>query len=119
MKELFEDKQLGIDIVDIERFRKKNFIKNESFYKKIFTDLEIIYCRKFSDPYPHFAGKFALKEAVQKSIQENMIIKKIETFHINSKPKIKIENQEKKYGFIASISHEKQYAIAIVISKKI
>ena len=118
MKELFEDKQLGIDIVDIERFRKKNFIKNESFYKKIFTDLEITYCRKFSDPYPHFAGKFALKEAVQKSIQENIIIKKIETFHINSKPKIKIKNQEKKYDFIASISHERQYAIAIAISKK-
>ena len=117
-RELFENKQIGIDIVDVERFRKKNFKENESFYKKIFTDVEIRYCRKFSDPYPHFAGKFALKEAVQKSIQENIIIKKIETFHINSKPKIKIKNQEKKYDFIASISHERQYAIAIAISKK-
>jgi holo-[acyl-carrier protein] synthase len=116
--ELIEDKQIGIDIVDIGRFRKKNFVKNESFYKKIFTDLEIRYCRGFSDPYPHFAGKFALKEAVQKSIQENMIFKKIETFHINSRPAIKIEDQEKKYAIIASISHEKRYAIAIAISKK-
>ena len=47
-----------------------------------------------------------------------MVFKKIETFHINSKPKIKIENQEEKYDFIVSISHEKKYAIAIAISKK-
>ena len=117
MRKLFQDKQIGIDIVDVERFRKKNFIENESFYKKIFTDVEIIYCRRFSDPYPHFAGKFALKEAVQKSIQENVVLKKIETYHINSKPEIKIKNQEKKYDFITSISHEKKYAIAIAVSK--
>ena len=36
----------------------------------------------------------------------------------NSKPEIKIENQERKYDFIASISHEKKYAIAIAISNK-
>ena len=118
MSELFKNMQIGIDIVDVERFRKKNFLDNESFYNKIFTNLEIKYCQKFSDPYPHFAGKFALKEAVQKSIQENIIFKKIETFHINSKLKIKIENHEAKYDFIVSISHEKKYAIAIAISKK-
>ncbi len=111
-----EDKQIGIDIVDIDRFRKKNFLENESFYKKIFTDLEIIYCKNFSDPYPHFAGKFALKEAVIKSIQENMVLKNIETFYIHSKPKIKIKNQRKKYDFITSISHEKKYAIAIALA---
>jgi len=118
MIETFEDKQIGIDIVDVERFRKKNFLENESFYKKIFTNLEIAYCRNFSDPYPHFAGKFALKEAVKKSIQENVVFKNIETFHINSKPKIKIENQEEKYDFITSISHETKYAIAIAIALK-
>ena len=118
MKKPFENKQIGIDIVDIDRFRKKNFVENESFYKKIFTNLEIEYCQKFSDPCPHFAGKFALKEAVQKSIQEDMIFKKIETYHENSRPKIKIESKEVKYDFLASISHEKKYAIAITISNK-
>ena len=47
-----------------------------------------------------------------------MAFKKIETFHINSKPEIKIDNQDKKYNFITSISHEKKYAIAIAISMK-
>ena len=118
MKKPFENKQIGIDIVDIERFRRKTIEKNKTFYNKIFTDMEIKYCQKFSDPYPHFAGKFALKEAVQKSIQEDMIFKKIETYHENSRPKIKIESKEVKYDFLASISHEKKYAIAITISNK-
>ena len=119
MNKMFENKQIGIDIVDIERFRKKNFLENESFYKKLFTDSEITYCRKFSDPYPHFAGKFALKEAVQKSIDENLAFKKIETFHYNSKPRVKLENSKQKYEFLASISHEDEFAIAIVISEKV
>ena len=29
---------IGIDIIDINRFRKKEYIKNKKFYEKIFTD---------------------------------------------------------------------------------
>ena len=118
MIKLGKDQEIGIDLVEIDRFRKKNFSENQSFYEKIFTKSEISYCKKFIDPYPHFAGKFALKEAAQKSINENFIFNKIETYHINSKPKIKIVNQGKKYEFFASISHENKYAIAIAISKQ-
>ena len=54
---------IGIDIVLIDKFSKMPYIENKEFYSKIFTDKEIEYCMKFNDPYPHFAGKFALKEA--------------------------------------------------------
>jgi holo-[acyl-carrier protein] synthase len=118
MTKLFQNQEIGIDIVKIDRFRKKEVLENQSFYKKIFTKSEIAYCKKFIDPYPHFAGKFALKEAVQKSIDENLVLKKIETFHYNSKPIVKLENSKDKYEFIASISHENEFAIAIVISEK-
>ena len=109
---------IGIDLVKIERFRERNFSQNKSFYKKIFTNSEIAYCEKFSDPYPHFAGKFALKEATQKSIDNPTILNKIETFHNDSKPKVKLNDSEEKYNFIVSLSHESDYAIAIVLSKK-
>ncbi len=119
MKEILKNKQIGIDIVDVDRFRRKKFLDNISFYEKIFTDLEIIYCRKFSDPYPHFAGKFALKEAVRKSIREKIVFKKIETFHIDSRPRVRIDNNDGQYEFITSISHEKKYAIAVTISERL
>jgi len=118
MTRTFENQEIGIDIVKIDRFRKKKVLENQSFYKKIFTKSEITYCKKFIDPYPHFAGKFALKEAVQKSIDENLVFKKIETFHYDSKPVVRLENTKNKYEFKASISHEDEFAIAIVISEK-
>ena len=59
---------IGIDVIEVNRFSSKKFSENEEFYKKIFTDSEINYCTKFKEPYAHFAGKFALKEAVIKAI---------------------------------------------------
>jgi len=115
---LLESKQIGIDVIEINRFREKSFFENQSFYEKIFTKSEIAYCKKFNDPYPHFAGKFALKEAVQKSIHKDLVFNKIETFYSNSKPKIRLHNSKEKYQFISSISHENKFAIAITISEK-
>ena len=69
---LFDDFGVGIDLVKIDRFKKIPFNENESFYKKNFSKEEIEYCLKFEEPYKHFAGKFAIKEAVKKSIDDNV-----------------------------------------------
>jgi holo-[acyl-carrier protein] synthase len=109
---------LGIDIVKVERFRKKSYLKNKSFYKKIFSDEEIKFCLKYKDAALHFAGKFAIKEAVKKSISQNVNFKDIQTSHSNSKPIVKIEKIDK-YYFLASISHEKEFAVGVIISQLI
>ena len=64
----FDGVGIGIDLVEINRFKERPYNANKSFYKKIFSEEEINYCLKFSDSYRHFAGKFALKEALIKSI---------------------------------------------------
>jgi len=38
---------IGVDIVDINRFRELSFLSNKKFYEKIFTLSEIQYCLKF------------------------------------------------------------------------
>ena len=43
----------------------------------------------------------------------------IETSHIHSKPTVKFVNPNTNYEFIASLSHETDFAIAIVIAEKI
>jgi len=106
---------IGIDIIDINRFRKKEYIKNKKFYEKIFTDSEIKYCLSFKNNEEHFAGKFAIKEAVKKSIREKISFKEIITSHNNSKPKI-ILKKEVNYRFLVSVTHEKDFAIAMVIA---
>ena len=118
MKNIIHNFGIGIDIADIKKFKKIPYAENKDFYKKIFNESEIKYCLKFKQPSSHFAGKFALKEATKKSINDSISMKKIKTSHSNSKPKISIINN-KKYHFITSLSHENDFAIAVVISQKI
>jgi len=114
---MIENLGIGIDAANISDFKKIPYENKSSLYKKLFNPLEIDYCLNYKDPYPHFAGKFALKEAVKKSINETIHISKIETSHIQSKPTIKLMNCKNNYIFQASISHENNIAIAIVISE--
>ena len=106
---------VGVDIVNIERFGKKEYNKNKKFYEKIFSKSEIQYCLSFKNNSEHFAGKFAIKEAVKKSINENIGFKEILTNHNKSKPHI-ILKKKLNYRFLVSVSHEKDYAIAMVIA---
>ena len=59
---------IGVDIVDINRFKNMDYKNNKKFYQKIFLDSEIEYCLKFKNSEQHFAGKFAAKEAVKKAV---------------------------------------------------
>ena len=111
-----DELDVGIDLVKIDRFKKIPFDKNKSFYKKNFSEEEIEYCLKFEEPYKHFAGKFAIKEATIKAINKKIELLEIKTYHDKSKPKVSIINEE--IDFKVSVSHDGDYAIAIVFSKK-
>ena len=114
MMEIFN---IGIDVINIERFKKKEYTKNKNFYRKIFTNSEIKYCLKFKNSSEHFAGKFAIKEAVRKSVKEKVPFNKILTTHKDSKPKIVLK-MKLNYEFLVSVSHEANIALAIVIAMK-
>lgn len=114
---LMEIFNIGVDIINVDRFKKKEYTKNKKFYQKIFTNSEIKYCLGFKNSSEHFAGKFAIKEAVRKSIKEKIPFNKILTTHKNSKPRI-ILKVKLNYGFLVSISHEANIAIAVVIALK-
>ena len=110
---------IGIDLVNINKFREKPFDSNKSFYQKIFSNDEIQYCLKFKDSSEHFAGKFGLKESVKKAISPKIPFLAIETSHTNSRPIVKINHDSyKKYLIHASLSHEKDFAIGFVIAQK-
>jgi phosphopantetheine--protein transferase-like protein len=61
---------IGIDISEIQRFRVHTQSEHPRFYDRVFDEKEFIYCTKYSDPYPHFAGIFAAKEAVFKAVNK-------------------------------------------------
>tara|TARA_Y100000996_G_scaffold377271_1_gene329201 strand:+ start:2381 stop:2713 length:333 start_codon:yes stop_codon:yes gene_type:complete len=107
---------VGIDLIQISRFKKIPYKENKSFYKKNFSDDEIKYCLEFNEPYKHFAGKFAIKEATIKSIEKKIALLDVLTYYENKKPNVKISSGN--YNFKVSMSHDGDYAIAIVISNK-
>tara|TARA_Y100000780_G_scaffold213017_1_gene213661 strand:+ start:1014 stop:1373 length:360 start_codon:yes stop_codon:yes gene_type:complete len=109
---------IGIDIVNVNRFRKKKFKKNLNFYRKILFESEIKYCTKFKSPYEHFAAKFAIKESVIKSIPDKISFLDIKTSNSKHGPVVKLVGKlAKKYSFLVSASHEKEYAIAVVTAE--
>jgi len=113
---MYKDIEIGVDIIEVKRFRQKSFKKHGSFYKKNFTDLEINHCLKFSDPYPHFAGIFAAKEAIIKSKYELLEMKSIKIkWEENGKPVCKLNDGGK---LKLSISHTKDIAIATSLYMK-
>lgn len=115
---------IGTDIIEIERLRKAYSRKGQAFLNKIFTEKEKKYCLKFKDSIPHFAARFAAKEAVVKAIGvgfgKEITFKDIEVINdLNGKPEIKVSmNLQSKFDFsdiLITISHSEKYAIAFCI----
>lgn len=115
---MIENVGIGIDIVDTKRFHKLPYKSKKKFYEKIFLPSEIKYCLGFKNSALHFAGRFAAKEAVKKSIKETFDTHDIEIVNIAQKPYIKLR-KNLPYKFLVSITHENDFAIAVVISEKI
>ena len=59
---------IGIDLVPISRMRAVMERWQERFLTRVFTADEIAYCRGRKDPAPHFAARFAAKEAGLKAL---------------------------------------------------
>ncbi len=57
---------VGLDLIRIERLEAVLAKRGERFLARVFTPLERSYCEKMAHPTTHFAGRFAVKEAVMK-----------------------------------------------------
>lgn len=109
---------IGTDIIRISYFRQKPFKLNVSLYHKIFTQKEIEYCLAKSDPYQHFAVRFAAKEAIIKAGGLKLAnMSGIEIFHDKTgRPHARITRIKRhEVNVLISLSHTKDYAIAFAV----
>ena len=58
---------IGVDLVDVERIDRAIERHGEHFLHRVFTKNEIAYCAGMRAPGPHYAARFAAKEAVSKA----------------------------------------------------
>jgi holo-[acyl-carrier protein] synthase len=59
---------IGLDATDIPRVERAITRYGDRFLHRIFTDAEIAYCASKHRPAPHYAGRFAAKEAAMKAL---------------------------------------------------
>ena len=60
-------KGIGLDVVEIERFRT-SLTRTPSMRERLFTAGELAYADRKADPVPSLAARFAAREAVMKAL---------------------------------------------------
>ncbi|MCX8043171.1 MAG: holo-ACP synthase [Desulfobacterota bacterium] len=116
---------IGIDITEVDRIEKLAQ-QHSAFLTTVFTQDEIAYCLKKRNRYQHFAARFAAKESVMKAIGKGWLQgiawTDIEVVTLPSgKPEIRAHasllramHEQGIAGFDVSLSHCRQYAVAVV-----
>lgn len=59
---------MGIDLIEPDRIREAAERWGAAFLDRIFTPQERAYCDAMADPWPHYAVRFAAKEALGKAL---------------------------------------------------
>ena len=115
---------IGNDIIEIERIRTSIERHGLHFLNRIFTQKEQDYCYKFKDAVPHFAGRFAAKEAIAKALGTGLGLRfswhDVEVLgNEHGKPVVHFSEKAKKHfknpHILISISHCTTYAAAVAL----
>ncbi|HCX72739.1 MAG TPA: ACP synthase [Candidatus Cloacimonas sp.] len=120
---------VGIDNIEVPRI-KKQLDRSKNFKTKIFTEHEIEYCESQANYAQCFAARFAAKEAFMKALgtgwSNGVKFSEIEVVNSeNGRPSLNITGASAKqmsqnqirFSHL-SISHLKDYAVAVVILEK-
>ena len=107
--------ELGVDLVEILRV-KSLARRNPKFLTRVFSAAEISYCKAKKNPWPHFAVRFAAKEAVYKALGKAEI--PLTAISVNrgkdGRPSVKIRGKAVR-GLKLSLSHGRDHAVAFAV----
>ncbi|OGS19073.1 MAG: holo-[acyl-carrier-protein] synthase [Elusimicrobia bacterium RIFOXYA2_FULL_40_6] len=111
--------QSGIDIIEVDRIAK--LVKNKNFLDKIFSKEEVEYCRKRKNSAQHYAVRFAAKEAIWKAVGDRKLSHRdisVKNDRLGKPSAVlpkRLDRIRKK--LCISLSHTKNYAVALAILK--
>jgi len=115
---------IGLDIVEVERIRKDIAQYGDKFINRILSEKEIESYDKRFDKDLFLAGRFAAKEAIIKALGKFLTDRPpytdLQVLNDNTgQPYFKLTDEIllklKKTVILLSISHEKNYAAAVVV----
>ncbi len=115
---------IGVDLVRISRMRETIERWQERFLRRVFTDQEIAYCRSRRDPVPHFAARFAAKEAGLKALGTGLRMgitwRELEVRRERgAAPRLELSGRSREIGLarggqrmLLALTHDGDYALA-------
>ncbi|MCX6010840.1 MAG: holo-ACP synthase [Chloroflexi bacterium] len=112
---------IGIDIIEIARLKEAIAQRGESFLKRIYTDSEL---KSYRGKLPSLAARFAAKEAVIKALGKTTAGTRLKDIEIvaddKGKPLVNLYGKAQSQaealglnGFAVSLSHSREYAVAV------
>ncbi|MFA6002708.1 MAG: holo-ACP synthase [Elusimicrobiota bacterium] len=108
--------EIGLDIVEVARIRRI-IRRSPGFLTRVFTPEEIAYCRTKKYPWPHYAVRFAAKEAVWKALgRDGLGLKDISVERDRrGKPGALVKGRRVR-GLKLSLSHGQDHAVAVALA---
>jgi len=117
--------RVGVDIIEVPRIRQALDRWGERFLRRIYTPLEIAFCRNKA---PQLAARFAAKEAVMKALGTGVRgvgWREIEVVRERGRaPSIRLHGRALKRAaalkiseLALSLSHSREYAVALVVGE--
>lgn len=112
---------LGIDIIEIDRMREA-LRRRPRLALRLFTERERGYCQRRADPAPHYAARFAAKEAAAKAVGRWLRWHEVEVVVDRSgRPQLSLSGLSAALAgvpegvqLLVSMSHGRDHAIACV-----
>ncbi len=111
---------IGIDIIEVKRIQAL-VEKSPRFLERVFTPEELHYCLAKANKYQHLAARFAAKEAFFKALGHKTAWTDVSVANLSSgKPLLRIKGDQTRVftGSHVSLSHIRDYAVAVVILEK-
>ncbi len=117
---------IGLDATEISRIDETLRRYGDRFMRRVFTNGEIEYCTRRRSAAPHFAGRWAAKEAAMKALGtghgRGVLWKDIEVVRHGGAPQLKLHGAAARHAerlgvtrAIVTITHCETLAIAQVM----
>lgn len=117
---------IGLDATELARIDEMLRRYGERFTRRVFTDGEIEYCTRRRFPAPHYAGRFAAKEAAMKALgtghAQGVIWKDVEIVRRGGPPRLQLHGAAAEHAArlgvtraFLTITHSETLAIAQVL----
>ncbi|MBI5586834.1 MAG: holo-ACP synthase [Deltaproteobacteria bacterium] len=110
---------IGIDAVDVSRFRTAMERRGERLLQRLFTQSELDYCMGKKAPEVHLAARFAGKVSFIKAIGRRFDFRDVEiTRDPDGRPSVAAKGLEKGFRVNISITHDGGISLAETIVEK-